>query len=633
MREAFENEWIDFYPRKGKEGGAFCAGAMWLKQSRILTNYDGYFGSVDTLAHELGHAFHNRQIENHAPLNQDYPMPVAETASTFNEVHLGKAARAEASGEELLNLLENDIKEQTQCIVDIYSRYLFETAVFEQSQNKFLMADDLKQIMLDAQKKTYGDGLDPECMHPYMWVCKGHYYSEGLSFYNFPYAFGNLFALGLYSQFEKEGEAFIGKYKAMLSATPCCTIEEAGAMMGIDLTKNFLRLRKRLSSSARCRRRCVMEDLKQIMPKKLGFGCMRLPVANGNSEEIDDAVFCRMIDRYMEQGFVYFDTAYPYHNQKSEEAVRRCLVERYDRERFLLADKMPVWLVQNMEDYSEIFERQLARCGVTYFDFYLFHAMNKTRVEETEKTGGFAFVQRMKTEGRIRHIGFSFHDTAEALEEILKNHPEMEFVQLQINYYDWESENVQSRKCYEVAQKYGVPVIVMEPVKGGTLANMTGRPAEILKELSPEASFASYAIRYAASLENVMLVLSGMSDEQQLIDNTAYMREFRPLDERERAAIARVVEELAAMPTIACTKCRYCVEGCPKKIPIPDVFEDYNMTVQFGINETNRGSYRRHTADGGSANVCIRCGKCEGQCPQHLPIRDLLVKVAETFAE
>ena len=259
--------------------------------------------------------------------------------------------------------------------------------------------------------------------------------------------------------------------------------------------------------------------------------------------------------------------------------------------------------------------------------------MNKTRVEETEKTGGFAFVQRMKTEGRIRHIGFSFHDTAEALEEILKNHPEMEFVQLQINYYDWESENVQSRKCYEVAQKYGVPVIVMEPVKGGTLANMTGRPAEILKELSPEASFASYAIRYAASLENVMLVLSGMSDEQQLIDNTAYMREFRPLDERERAAIARVVEELAAMPTIACTKCRYCVEGCPQKIPIPDVFEDYNMTVQFGINETNRGSYRRHTADGGSADVCIRCGKCEGQCPQHLPIRDLLVKVAETFAE
>lgn len=376
-----------------------------------------------------------------------------------------------------------------------------------------------------------------------------------------------------------------------------------------------------------------MSELTKEMPKKLGFGCMRLPVTDGSTENINDAAFCEMIDSYIEQGFKYFDTAYPYHNGRSEETVGRCLVQRYARDRFFLASKMPVWLVKEYADYGKYFEEQLKKCQVEYFDFYLLHAMNKDRVKEAENLGGFQFVQSMKAEGKIRHIGFSFHDKADVLDEILTNHPEMEFVQLQINYYDWESENVQSRKCYEVAQKYGVPVIVMEPVKGGTLANMTGRPAEILKELSPEASFASYAIRYAASLENVMLVLSGMSDEQQLIDNTAYMREFRPLDERERAAIARVVEELAAMPTIACTKCRYCVEGCPKKIPIPDVFEDYNMTVQFGINETNRGSYRRHTADGGSANVCIRCGKCEGQCPQHLPIRDLLVKVAETFAE
>lgn len=376
-----------------------------------------------------------------------------------------------------------------------------------------------------------------------------------------------------------------------------------------------------------------MSELTKEMPKKLGFGCMRLPVTDGSTENINDAAFCEMIDSYIEQGFKYFDTAYPYHNGRSEEAVGRCLVQRYARDRFFLASKMPVWLVKEYADYGKYFEEQLKKCQVEYFDFYLLHAMNKDRVKEAENLGGFQFVQSMKAEGKIRHIGFSFHDKADVLDEILTNHPEMEFVQLQINYYDWESENVQSRKCYEVAQKYGVPVIVMEPVKGGTLANMTGRPAEILKELSPEASFASYAIRYAASLENVMLVLSGMSDEQQLIDNTAYMREFRPLDERERAAIARVVEELAAMPTIACTKCRYCVEGCPKKIPIPDVFEDYNMTVQFGINETNRGSYRRHTADGGSADVCIRCGKCEGQCPQHLPIRDLLVKVAETFAE
>ena len=374
-----------------------------------------------------------------------------------------------------------------------------------------------------------------------------------------------------------------------------------------------------------------MEDLKQIMPKKLGFGCMRLPVANGNSEEIDDAVFCRMIDRYMEQGFVYFDTAYPYHNQKSEEAVRRCLVERYDRERFLLADKMPVWLVQNMEDYSEIFERQLARCGVTYFDFYLFHAMNKTRVEETEKTGGFAFVQRMKTEGRIRHIGFSFHDTAEALEEILKNHPEMEFVQLQINYYDWESENVQSRKCYEVAEKHGVPVIVMEPVKGGTLANMVGEPARILSALDENASYASYAVRYAASLPNVILVLSGMSDLKQLQDNTAYMKDFQPLTDKEQQAIGKVVEELEKLPTIPCTNCRYCVEGCPKKIRIPDIFGVYNMGVQFGVTDAVRGSYRCQIDGSGKAGDCIKCGKCEAQCPQHLEIRKLLEEAADIY--
>ncbi len=237
MAEAFDNEWIDFYPRKGKEGGAFCAGVSCLKQSRILTNFDGYFGSIGTLAHELGHAYHNRQIEHQRIMNQDYPMPVAETASTFNETHLGQHAVAQASGEELLNLLENDLKEQTQCIVDIYSRYLFETAVFEQSKNKFLMAADLKELMLNAQKEAYGDGLDENYMHPYMWACKGHYYSSGLSFYNFPYAFGNLFALGLYSKFLEEGQSFVPKYKAMLSATPTCTIEEAGEMVGIDLTK------------------------------------------------------------------------------------------------------------------------------------------------------------------------------------------------------------------------------------------------------------------------------------------------------------------------------------------------------------------------------------------------------------
>ena len=236
MQEAFDNDWIDFFPHKGKRGGAFCAGVLGMNQSRILTNYEGYFGSIGTLAHELGHAYHNRQTDSNRVLNQDYSMPVAETASTFNETHLGHYALASATPEEKLNLLENDLMEKTQCIVDIYSRYLFESAVFEQSQSKFLMAEDLKNIMLDAQKLAYGNGLDENVLHPYMWACKGHYYRSGLSFYNFPYAFGNLFAVGLYNMFLEEGESFVPKYKAMLKATPTCTIEEAGAMMGVDLS-------------------------------------------------------------------------------------------------------------------------------------------------------------------------------------------------------------------------------------------------------------------------------------------------------------------------------------------------------------------------------------------------------------
>lgn len=236
MERAFEEEWIDFYPRKGKRGGAFCYGVPCLKQSRILTNFDGSFSSVGTLAHELGHAYHNLQIENERILNQDYPMPVAETASTFNEVHLGEYALKQATAEEKLNLLENDLKEQTQVIMDIYSRYLFETYVFEQSQNKFLMAEDLNNLMLQAQKEAYGDGLDSQYLNPGMWICKSHYYSANLSFYNFPYAFGDLFALGLYSLFEKEGAPFVEKYNALLNATATCTAEEAGKMVGIDLT-------------------------------------------------------------------------------------------------------------------------------------------------------------------------------------------------------------------------------------------------------------------------------------------------------------------------------------------------------------------------------------------------------------
>lgn len=374
-----------------------------------------------------------------------------------------------------------------------------------------------------------------------------------------------------------------------------------------------------------------MKELANFNEKKLGFGCMRLPVIDGDMERIDDELFCKMVDTFIEQGFTYFDTAYPYHNQKSEGAVKRCLVDRYDRDKFYLADKMPMWSAKEYADYERIFAEQLERCGVEYFDFYLLHALYGERYEEGVKLGAFDFVQKMKAEGKIKHVGFSFHDTADVLDKILTEHPEMEFVQLQINYYDWESENVQSRKCYEVAVKHGVPVIVMEPVKGGTLASLAPQAAAVLDELNPEASYASFAVRYAASLEHVFMVLSGMSDYEQLVDNTSYMKDFAPLTEEEQAGIAKVVEELAKLPTIPCTKCRYCVDGCPQKINIPALFQAHNNVVQFGDNAVSRRGYHEAIKERGLASSCVECGLCEEQCPQHLEIRSLLKDVANMF--
>lgn len=370
--------------------------------------------------------------------------------------------------------------------------------------------------------------------------------------------------------------------------------------------------------------------LLEEMPKKLGFGCMRLPILGEQTENIDYDTFCKMVDTYMERGFRYFDTAYPYHNEKSEEAVRKCIVERYDREQFFLADKMPVWMIKKGEDYAPIFEKQLERTGAGYFDFYLLHALNQERIDLLEETGGFAFIQKMKESGKIRNIGFSFHDSAEVLDNVLSKHPELDFIQLQINYFDWDSDNVQSGECYKVAEKHNMPVVVMEPVKGGMLANLIEKPAEILKQMDESASYASYAIRFAASLPNVMVVLSGMSNMEQLEDNTSYMQNFIPLSDAEKEAIEKVREALAEMKTIGCTKCRYCVEGCPQKIMIPSVFSAYNMSMQFGAEATKR-QYHNVTDERGKASDCIKCGKCENQCPQHLPIRELLVTVAETF--
>ena len=375
-------------------------------------------------------------------------------------------------------------------------------------------------------------------------------------------------------------------------------------------------------------------NLIKDMPKKLGFGCMRLPIIGDKTENIDFDTFSKMVDTFMGQGFTYFDTAYPYHNEKSEEAVRKCLVERYPRDSFLLADKMPVWLVKTNEDYQKIFDTQLERTGATYFDFYLLHALNKERFDFLQETGGFEFGTKMKAEGKVKNLGFSFHDSAEVLDEILTAHPEVDFVQLQINYFDWNSINVQSGDCYAVAEKHNVPIIVMEPVKGGTLANLIGKPAELLQELNPEASYASYAIRFVASLPNVMMVLSGMSTMEQMLDNTSYMKDFVPLTSKEKDVIKKVTSALEEMKSIRCTSCQYCVKGCPKQIRIPSIFTVYNMSMQFGITDSIRRQYREVTGEErGKASDCIACGKCEQQCPQHLSIRELLKEVASSLEE
>lgn len=371
--------------------------------------------------------------------------------------------------------------------------------------------------------------------------------------------------------------------------------------------------------------------------KKLGFGLMRLPLCCADdSKQIDIEQVKRMADHFMENGFTYFDTAYPYHQGMSEHAVREVLCSRYPRERFVLADKMPLYCTESAEDYARVFAEQLEKTGAQYFDYYLLHAVSRERYEKHEALGAFEFVKRKKAEGKIRHIGFSFHDTAEVLDRILREHPEMEFVQLQINYLDWESETVQSRKCYETAVKYGKDIIIMEPVKGGYLAKLPEEAEALFRAAEPERSAASWAVRYAASLPNVIMVLSGMSDFAQLADNAAYMKEFVPLSEKETALIeaaTKIINERIAVP---CTACRYCADGCPAKIAIPELFSLYNKQYCFGSFPSHRTEYEGLTdTEKGHGKIadCVACRQCEDQCPQHIGIVDWLKRVEAEFAE
>ncbi len=365
---------------------------------------------------------------------------------------------------------------------------------------------------------------------------------------------------------------------------------------------------------------------------RLGFGAMRLPLTNPDDpSSIDIPAYCEMIDWYLDQGFNYIDTAYPYHKEHSEEAVAEALVKRHPRDSYLLADKLPTFLVKGPEDYEKFFTAQLARCQVEYFDYYLLHNMGQERFEETTRWGGFEFMKKVKAEGKARHIGFSFHDRAEVLEEILKAHPEMEFVQLQINYADWESDVIQSRKCLETARRYGKPVIVMEPVKGGGLVNLPEEAMSLMKGYAPDASPASWAIRFAASQEGVMMVLSGMSSLDQLKDNAAFMKEFRPLTPEEFSILEKVAGILKKSPAIPCTSCKYCMDECPMNINIPGYFAVYNQLKQYGENNFPYMHYSRQAVGHGAASDCIECHSCEGHCPQHIKITEYLKEVSEIF--
>ena len=368
--------------------------------------------------------------------------------------------------------------------------------------------------------------------------------------------------------------------------------------------------------------------------KKLGFGMMRLPQTDErNSKSVDIEQFKKMVDIFLERGFTYFDTAYPYHQGKSETAFRATVAERYPREAYTITDKMPVWMIHNEHDYANIFKTQLERCGVEYFDYYWLHCLTKDSLGMLDRTKGWEFLSRMKEEGKARHIGFSFHDDAATLEKILKEHPEAEYVQLQINYVDWYSPNVQAGECYKLCEKYGRKVIVMEPVKGGSLAKVPQAAEDLFKEHAPEASVASWAIRYVASLPNVMMVLSGMSDLAQTEDNTSYMQDFKPLDADEQAIVAQAAEIIKNSIAIPCTACHYCTDGCPMNIAIPEYFSLYNTVKQFGASASSNSFFyfNRLASERGKPSDCIECGQCESHCPQHLPIIDNLKLVSGVF--
>lgn len=361
-----------------------------------------------------------------------------------------------------------------------------------------------------------------------------------------------------------------------------------------------------------------------------GFGCMRLPMING---KVDYNEMNKMVDAFLEKGFNYFDTAHGYLDGQSEIAIRECLTKRYPRDRYILTNKLTNFFFNKQEDIRPFFESQLAACGVDYFDFYLMHAQSRDHFAYFKECRAYETVLELKEEGKIKHFGISFHDTADVLAHILEEYPQIEVVQIQFNYVDYEDKAVESRKCYEVCKKFGKPVIVMEPVKGGSLVNLPDEAKKVFDEVDNGYSYASYAIRFAAGFDQIMMVLSGMSNFDQMQDNLSYMEDFKPLNEKEIEAVNKVREIFRNLGAIPCTACRYCTAGCPKHISIPELFSCMNAKQVF--KDWNQDYYYNevYTKNGGRASDCIKCGKCEAACPQHLPIRELLEKVANVFEQ
>ena len=368
--------------------------------------------------------------------------------------------------------------------------------------------------------------------------------------------------------------------------------------------------------------------------KHLGFGMMRLPM---DGDKIDNAKVCEMVDRFIDEGFNYFDTAHGYHNGLSEIAVRECLTSRHDRSEYILTNKLTDEYFKSEEEIRPLFESQLEACGVDYFDFYLMHAMGADNVGHYRKCRAYETLLELKKEGKIRHAGLSFHDKPEVLDSILTEFPEVDIVQIQFNYLDYEDVALEGRRVYEVCRKHNKPILVMEPVRGGSLVNLPEGAAKILDgmraETGSDCSNAGYASRFAAGFDGIEVVLSGMSTPDQVADNTAVMKDFAPLSEDEKQTLLRAADAFRAIGAVPCTKCRYCIEEnhCPMDITIPAMFTVYNNMIMFNASYPWI-NYNTVTADGhGKASDCIECGMCESVCPQHLEIRELLKKVAAKF--